>query len=490
MLLQTGDRGELVRPVRAVRVAEPARSPRQLEDPVEDVERSAPRSHGIGQGLASEARVRGPHGPRHRVVWIGLAPRIGVQLLHLDHPESLLVQVVRDGGGGAVGFQVRNQPDVQNRPGHVGDDGLSAGARVAGLQAVDVRGGPEDQDLEHLLRRAVELEPGRASLLQVPLGIESCRQLPDQGAVAVCRRRSAVEQLPDPDGLIRTNEGRQRVHEGPHGRRDPRCLAGVKRPRGTAPVPAAALDLEREEPLATQDEVGGAGEIAAQVEVHARVGGQVRRPLAGDERKVRAAELLLSLDHEPDRHGNASGRTEQIQGAEERRQRPLGVRRPPPHHRGADVRKIEDLRGERGRGPVGLLGRLHVVHAVSKEPGGAGWALDLAQHHGVARGLHQLGAPACLPDQLGDHAGHLPDPLAGGGHGRHSAERTDALQVRVEPGIEELGELRRTGPVRVVLHFRRGTRHGLGARKGLIPAEQDSRKDRAPAADGTLPLSS
>ncbi len=108
--------------------------------------------------------------------------------------------------------------------------------------------------------------------------------------------------------------------------------------------------------------------------------------------------------------GMASSSRQDLDGQEEAGQAALGVGAAPGHHRRADPGQVADLGRERRRGPVRLLGRLHVVHAVAQQPRGARRAGQLPEDQRVARRLDQLEGPAGTLDPGPGGLGDGPDP--------------------------------------------------------------------------------
>jgi hypothetical protein len=128
-------------------------------------------------------------------------------------------------------------------------------------------------------------------------------------------------------------------------------------------------------------------------------------------------------------------------------QGPLRVGHPPAHHGRSEPGEVEDLPGEGRHRPVGLLGRLNVVHPVTDQSGGARGAGEVAENHGVTGGLHQLGRATGVLDQGSDSVGDIADPFPRSADRRHPAQLADPFQVDVEPLVDQPGDVRRPSPV-------------------------------------------
>ena len=358
--------------------------------------------------------------------------------------EAVVLQVAADGGRGRLRV-APDQPDVDPGLGPAGHDRLAAGADVAGGDPRDVHGRPEQQRLQQLGRPAGEPVAGRVGLAQVLGRVEPGGQLGQQPPVALAGPGPGVE-AGHPDLLVGPGEGGQGLDQRPHRRGDPGLLAGVQVDGWPAPVAGLGDQLEVAQPLAAQDQLRLAVQAGGQVEVEGALGGQVAGPGADRGGQVGAAQLLLALDHQGDRQRHGVQLAQDLDGQEEAGQAALGVGAAPGHHRRADPGQVADLGRERRRGPVRLLGRLHVVHAVAQQPGGARRAGQLAEDQRVARRLDQLEGPAGALDPGPGGLGDGPDPLAGGAHRRHLEVVADPLQV----GREALGHPARDPGQRVV----------------------------------------
>ena len=288
--------------------------------------------------------------------------------------EAVPVEVAADRGGGRLGVAARHQPDVDHGHGAARHDRLTARADVAAGDPGDVQGRPEQQRLQQLRRSPRQAVAGGMGLAQVLGRVEGLGQLGEQAGIALGGSLTAV-QAGHPDALVRVGQGRQGVDERPHRRRDPGLLAGVQVDRWPTPVPGLRDQLEAAEPLAAEDQLRLAVEAGGEVQVERGLGPEVGGAGADHRRQVGAAELLLTLDHEHD--GERRHRAElpqHLDGQEEGGQAALGVGGAPGDDGRPDPVEVANLGRERRRGPLGLLGGLHVVHAVAEQPRGAGRA--------------------------------------------------------------------------------------------------------------------
>jgi hypothetical protein len=347
--------------------------------------------------------------------------------------EAVVLQVTADGGRGVLGV-APDQPDVDASLGPAGHDRLAAGPDVAGGDPRDVHGRPEQQRLQQLGRPAPEPVAGGVRLAQMLGRVEAGGQLGQQPPVGLAGPGAAVE-AGHPDLLVGAGQGGQGLDQRPHRRGDPGLLAGVQVGGRAAPVAGLHHQGQVAQPLAAKDQLGLAVEAGGQVEVEGGLGGQVAGPRADGGGQVGAAQLLLALDHQGHRQRHGVQLAQHLDGHEEAGKAALGVGAAPGHHGRADPGQVADLGRERRRGPVRLLGRLDVVHAVAQQPGRARRARQLAEDQRVAWRGDQLEGPAGPLDPGPGGLGHGPDPLAGGAHRRHPQVAADPLQV----GREALG---------------------------------------------------
>ncbi len=345
----------------------------------------------------------------------------------------MLLQQIQGSEGGHVGHQ--SHVDFRNRA--MGEDGLATRSGVTRDQSLDVDGRLRDQPELGVGERFVAvplLQPEQP--LEVGFVLSGDRRLEN----LTVRRRQRLDPVEETGHRRRVpillDERVERLHQMPHRAVDRGRVARVDvLTRSSAPLLAGRDQLQLDDALGPQVHLDRAiGGLTAQRndDPQALPEGCFDVRLEGDLLEAGRADLLFALadQHDVDRWFPARG-LECVQRGEEGGLGSLGVGRAPAHDHLAEPGLVHQASLERGRGPLGGIVLLHVVHEVHGErvPGAA---VEGGEHAGLSRGRHQLyPREAGVPGELGHVLRALGVPLVLGRDRGFRDPVTQDLQGRV-----------------------------------------------------------
>ena len=343
------------------------------------------------------APVDGDLRPDHRGVGRRARGIVAARHLHLDVAVTFVREVLLKRLQRLRGLHVRHQAQVELGDGLVREDGFAARTRVTADQSLDVDRRLRDQSLQRFEKAGVVGPAGHPELLlQDPL-VHALGSLGDHRLLRRAQGTDSVHESGDRGSVpVGGDERVQGLDQMPGGAVHARLVARVNvQARTPAPLLARRGQLDLDDPLGAQCHHDGPVEAlrGGRHEDSAALGqGRLDVGSADDLRKVRGADLLLPLGHEDQVDGELPVRApEGVQRREEGGFRALLVDGAASDDDLADARLLHDRGVPRGRGPLGRIHLLDVVHEVERQSAGSSGVED-REDSGLPVGWHSLGA--------------------------------------------------------------------------------------------------